>query len=80
MLYGATVVVSPSKITYTLHHCQLSDTSTLINLHQRIFERETDRQADSDRQRGTERELCNIFKLKKISYKINSKIEVRLSN
>lgn len=74
MLYGATVVVSPSKITYTLHHCQLSDTSTLINLHQRIFERETDRVTDREGQR----ENYAIFFSLKISYKINSKIEVRL--
>lgn len=52
MLYGATVVASPAKSTHTLHHCQVSDTSILINLHQRIFKREgqTDRVTERERE------------------------------
>lgn len=71
IFYGATVVASSARITHTLHHCQLSDTSTIIKLHVRIFEREieTDRNIETDihiyRERATVRELC--FKK---SYKI----------
>lgn len=35
-------MASATRVTLTLNHCQLSETLTVINYHQRIFERERD--------------------------------------
>lgn len=44
IFYGATVVANAARITHTFHHCQLSDTLTVIIYHQRILFREIERE------------------------------------
>lgn len=48
MFYGAIGLSSAARITHTLHHCQHSESLTVINYHQRILEREREKEIERE--------------------------------
>lgn len=50
IFYGAIGLSSAARITHSLHHCQRSESLTVINYHQRILEREREKEIERNRQ------------------------------